>query len=162
MPSDLTARNHGFRFDPVFWCGVGVYVLNRWVLKPHMPHNSFFHGHLNDILLVPGALPPVCFLYRALGLRRQKKDPTWSEIGLHLVIWSLFFEWLGPWLFHQGTRDRWDVVSYAIGAIIAGLLWNGLPAKQPRVASQWNSDENRGVLTALRSRKARSLPRPGL
>ena len=68
------------------------------------------------------------YFYQWLGLRSGKSEPSWSEISLHLLLWSIFFEWLGPRIFHRGTADWLDVVAYTIGAFGAGLLWNGLPS----------------------------------
>ena len=127
MPSKGPQRP--FFEEPVFACGLGVYLLNRFVLKPWLgPENAFFHGQLNDLLLVPCALPPICYLYSRLGLRKREGVPTWGEIGLHWLIWSAFFEGLGPWMFGQGTGDLWDVVAYGVGGVLAGAAWHGVPS----------------------------------
>ena len=120
-----------FYRDPVFWYSLGIYVLNRLVLKPFMGADAaFFHGHLNDVFLIPCGLPPMLYFYQCLGLRMSKSGPTWREISLHLLFWSIFFEWLGPQIFHRGTADWMDVASYTIGALGAGLFWNASTHRQ--------------------------------
>ncbi len=110
--------------DPLAWVGFTTYLLNRVVLKRVVYQNSFTHGHLNDVLLIPCALPPLLFAYRRLGLRKHDRPPTWTEIAFHFVAWSPFFEWVGPACMHRGIADKWDVASYAAGALIAGAFWN--------------------------------------
>lgn len=121
--------------DPLCWWGIAAYLVNSLLLKDWaMTSSPFVHGHLNDLLLIPCALPPLLFVYRCLGLRTHDRPPTWKEIGLHLGLWSLFFEFIGPIYFHKGTGDTWDVLSYALGAGAAGVIWRlgaDLEARQP-------------------------------
>jgi hypothetical protein len=51
-----------------------------------------------------------------------------SEVLLHLLIWSLMFEWLGPCYFRRGTADVLDVLAYSAGGIGAWLFWRSAPA----------------------------------
>jgi hypothetical protein len=43
---------------------------------------------------------------------------------LHLLVWSVICEFIGPHWLHHGTADGWDVVAYAAGGIGACLWWN--------------------------------------
>jgi hypothetical protein len=116
------SRFHYLR-DPLFVASCTAYGVNRWLLKPHV-HSAFLHSHFNDLLLIPCALPPVLLAQRLLGVRRHDQTPQPSEIGLHLLVWSLLFEVLGPRLFIHATGDPLDVAAYLTGGIAAGLLWN--------------------------------------
>lgn len=80
--------------------------------------------HFNDMLLIPCALPPLLLMQRWLGLRDMDDMPTWSEIALYTVFWSILFEVIGPHLLRRATGDPWDAVVYVIGGIGAGLWWN--------------------------------------
>jgi hypothetical protein len=113
-----------FRYwqDPLCLTGGALYVLNRFLVKPHV-HSSFFHGHFNDLLLIPCALPLVLGLQRWLGWRRHDGPPTPWEILFHLAVWSVLFEWIGPHLLPV-TGDPWDVLAYAVGAAAAALWWH--------------------------------------
>jgi hypothetical protein len=113
-----------FRYlcDPLFLVCCTLYVVNRWVVKPHV-HLLFFHAWFNDVLLIPCALPPLLLVHRWLGLRARDGWPTTGEIAAHLVGWSVLFEYIGPHIMKHTTGDLWDVVAYAAGAVIAVLWW---------------------------------------
>jgi hypothetical protein len=109
--------------DPLFLVASSSYALNRWVLKP-LVSSPFLHGHFNDLLLIPAALPVVLWLQRVTGLRRHNRAPSWGEMLLHLGVWSVICEFIGPFWLHHGTADVWDVAAYAVGGVAACLWWN--------------------------------------
>jgi len=116
-----------FRYgrDPLFLAGLALYVFNRAWLKPHLHHYSpFFHGHLDDCLLVPVALPLYLFVYRRLGLRPDDAPPRWWEVALHLAVWCPFFKWFGPVVLHRSQADPWDLLCYIAGGAVAWAIWN--------------------------------------
>jgi len=115
-------RRFGYLRDPLFLVGCGGYVVNRWLVKPHVPA-GFFHSYFNDLWLIPCALPLILWLHRQLGLRTHDQPPQFSEILPHLLFWSALFEWLGPRFVLHTTGDPLDVLAYAIGATLAGLWW---------------------------------------
>lgn len=43
---------------------------------------------------------------------------------MHLVVWSVAAEVVGPHLFAHATGDIWDVAAYTAGAVVAGVLWS--------------------------------------
>jgi cell shape-determining protein MreD len=116
-----------FRYfrDPLFLACSFLYVTNRLFIKPRMPnHEVFFRGHLNDLLLIPCLLPPLLFLHQRLSWRRQFEPPTAPEIILHLVIWSLLLEYVGPRFYLRATSDPLDVISYVVGGFVSWVIWN--------------------------------------
>jgi hypothetical protein len=106
----------------LFLIGCSLYSINRWLVKQHV-HNSFLRYHFNDLLLIPCALPPILLAQRCLRLRLHDEMPGVGEIALHLLVWSILFEVLGPHIFRWTTGDPWDVVAYVAGGILAGLWW---------------------------------------
>lgn len=108
--------------DPLFLAAVGVYGLNRWWWKP-AGAPAFFQSWLSDFLLIPAALPVLLRLHRVFGWRRHDQSPSWSEIGLHLGVWAVVCEGIGPLLVSTAVADPWDVLAYAAGALFAGLVW---------------------------------------
>ena len=114
-----------FRYarDPLCVFACGLYALNRWVLKPALPSWAFLHRHLNDVLLIPAALPLVLWLHRQLGLRGHDEPPSVGEIAGHCAVWAFIAEGLGPWWLHRGTADGWDVLAYAAGAFLSYVWW---------------------------------------
>lgn len=126
-----------FRYigDSLFLLSSALYALNRWCIEPHV-RSHFMHFHFNDVLLIPCALPPLLLVQRWLRLRPHDELPTAGEILLYLVVWSVFFEVLGPHIMRRATGDPWDVVAYAAGAVLAGLWWH-----RDRILSQWSAHE---------------------
>lgn len=113
-----------FRYlrDPLFLFSCAAYAINRWLLKPHL-HSGFLHSHFNDLLLIPCALPPVLLVQGWLKLRPRDEGPRLGEILFQLCLWSILFEWIGPWLMAHTTGDPWDVAAYVAGGLFAGLWW---------------------------------------
>lgn len=116
----------GYLRDRVFLAAVGAYAINRWLLKPVVV-SPFLRGHFNDLLLIPAALPVALWIQRAVKIRPVEAAPSWAEIGLHLVVWSVICEYIGPFWLHRGTADIGDVLAYAAGGIAAGIWWNRRP-----------------------------------
>ena len=85
--------------------------------------SPFLRYHFNDLLLIPAALPLVLWLQRRLQLRLADSPPNWREVWLHLVVWSVAAEVVGPQLFARATGDIWDVAAYAAGAVVAMVFW---------------------------------------
>jgi hypothetical protein len=115
-------RRFAYYTDPLCVLGCVLYAVNRWGLKPRI-HNAFLHDHFNDLLLIPCALPLLLWLHRRLRLRLHDEPPTPGEIALHLVIWSVLFEVIGPRILPRATGDPWDVIAYVAGGVAAGLWW---------------------------------------
>ncbi len=111
-----------YALDPLCVACCALYVVNRWLIKPHVA-SVFLHGYFNDMLLIPCALPIILWMQRKVGLRKTDAMPDVTEILFHLVIWSVLFEWIGPHIMRT-TGDIWDVVVYTVGAIVAWAWWN--------------------------------------
>jgi hypothetical protein len=123
MPADPGAR-FGYGRDPIFLISLAIYVVNRVLIKPNLHHYSpFFHGHLNDALTVPVALPVYLLFYRWIGLRPDDEPPRWWEVALHVAVWIAFFKGYGPLKLHVGAYDPIDAGCIALGGFIAWLLW---------------------------------------
>ena len=126
-------RRFGYLQDRLFQISLAVYALNRLVLKSHLGflnHShlhfvwSFSHSHLDDLLLMPAALPVMLWVQRLLGLRKHDFAPSWPEMWSHLVIWSVMCKLVGPVLLHIGTPDPWDVAAFVFGGIAACYWWH--------------------------------------
>jgi hypothetical protein len=111
--------------DSLFISACLLYLGNRFLLKPFLPDEEiFFHGYFNDLLLIPCALPPVLLIHKLLSARKPDKFPSFREILVHLIIWSLLFEWIGPIFIKSATSDIGDVFSYWVGGVLSWVLWN--------------------------------------
>jgi hypothetical protein len=112
--------------DPVFLIGLAAYLVNRALIKPNLHHYSpFIHGHFDDSLTVPVALPLYLLLYRRIGLRPDDEPPRWWEVGLHLAGWIFFLKWFGPLVLLKGVADPVDGWWMLAGGIVAWGLWQG-------------------------------------
>jgi len=116
-------RRFDYLRDPLFLVGCIAYAVNRWGVKPHF-HSGFFHSQFNDLWLIPCALPTVLWLHRRLGLRQTDAVPQFPEITLHLVFWSVLFEWIGPHFVKHTTGDFADFIAYTVGAVVAAVWWH--------------------------------------
>jgi len=123
MPAER-GRRFGYWRDPLFLAGLAIYLVNRLLIKPSLQHySSFFHGHLDDTLTVPVALPVYLFVYRLIGFRPDDEPPRWWEVGLHVAVWMVFFEWFGPVILHRGVYDPIDDWCIAGGGLAAWAIW---------------------------------------
>jgi hypothetical protein len=93
------------------------------VAKPALAW-PFLHSYFNDVLLIACALPPVLWVHRKLGLRVHDRPPTRGEIGLHVLVWSVVCELVGP-RFKWGIGDGRDIIAYVAGAVVADAIWRG-------------------------------------
>lgn len=64
----------------------------------------------------------------------RRGGPTWSEITLHRLVWSVICEFVGPVWLHRGTADLWDVAANAVGSVGAGIWWNNRPQSKTKAA----------------------------
>lgn len=128
--------------DPLCLLSMLLYAANRWLVKPWSA-SAFLHGHFNDLLLIPAALPWMLWIHRRLGWRSGDHVPAFREIALHTAVWSAICEGLGPRLLHHGTSDPWDVAAYAAGGLLAWLAWRftrapaGVPGLDGSARPSW-------------------------
>lgn len=129
----------GFRYwrEPLCVVAVVLYVANSVWWKPMTSDpTSFVHCYLGDVLCLPVCIPVTLWLQRKLSLRLHDQRPSLREIALHWLLWTACFEWLGPLLpllAPGAVSDPWDAVAYAVGGLLAALLWR--PECQPRLGA---------------------------
>ena len=123
----------GYLHDRLFGLSLAAYALNRLVILPHLGGLvrarvswawPFLHGHFDDLLLIPVALPVVLWLQKITGLRPHDRPPGWSEMLGHLAVWSLMAKVVGPFWLHIGVADPWDLLCFAGGGVAAMLWWH--------------------------------------
>lgn len=123
----------GYLQDRLFIFSLSVYAVNRLAILPHLggffrSHLPwawpFMHSHLDDLLLMPTALPVVLWLQRMGGLRSHDQPPSWREMFFHAAIWSVMCKVVGPVFFGIGVADPWDVLFFFAGGMAACFWWN--------------------------------------
>ena len=126
-------RRFGYLHDGLFRGSLATYAVNRLVVLPHLAgfihahlHWAwpFLHSHLDDLLLMPAALPVMLWLQRITGLRCHDHPPSLAEMLSHLAIWSVMCKIIGPLYFNIGTADAWDIWFFAAGGLVAWRWWN--------------------------------------
>jgi hypothetical protein len=117
-------KRFGYLRDPLCGFACALYALNRCWFRGHVG-GEFLTDYFDDLLFIPAALPPVLWVQRRLGVRADDRPPRWSEIALHLAVWSVTAELLAPRLFAGASGDWRDVVAYGAGAVGAGVRWQG-------------------------------------
>ena len=115
-------KRYGYARDPVCAVACACYAANRWLL-PAALRGVFLRNYFSDVLLIPAALPLLLGVQRRFGLRPADAKPQWSEVLLHLMVWSIAAELIAPHLFHRATGDPWDVLAYTGGAVVSGVIW---------------------------------------
>lgn len=122
----------GYLQDRLFLSSLSAYALNRLVILPRFGvfvHSQFpwswrfLHGHLDDLLMMPAALPVVLWIQRQLKWRTHHGPPGWGEMAGHLLIWSVMCKLIGPYFLHIGVADPWDLVCFAVGGFSACAWW---------------------------------------
>ena len=125
-------NSFGYLRDRLFLVSLAAYALNRCLILPHLSGWvraqlpwawPFLHGHFDDLLLIPAALPVVLWLHKLTGLRQHDRPPTWPEMLFHLAIWSIIAKIIGPFYLHMGVADPWDLLCFTTGGIGAMLWW---------------------------------------
>jgi hypothetical protein len=120
--------------DKTFLAACALYAANRFWGKPLLGDSlHFLRNHLDDCLLIPAALPPLLYVFRKLGLRRDDSPPSLREVAEWTLLWSIAFEWAFPRFLHEGVADWRDVLAYTTGGLVSWLLWRGgtFPRKTP-------------------------------
>ncbi|HWA24930.1 MAG TPA: class I SAM-dependent methyltransferase [Lacunisphaera sp.] len=115
-------RRFRYVFDPLCLLAAVAYLVDRAWLRTHLS-GVFWHDQAADCLLIPAALPVLLWIYRGLGLRAHDAWPSWREVGLALVVWSIAAEGVAPLIFPAATGDWVDILAYAAGAAIALAWW---------------------------------------
>ncbi len=146
-----------FRYlaDPLFLGCVILYFVNRLVIKRFVG-SGFCHDHLNDLICIPFWVPIMVFLMRKVGLRRHDDPPGADEILIPLVMWSAIFELYLPrvrYFEHLATPDCVDVLYYALGGLLASVVWQIIYRERGRIRSQPGQD-------ALRPRSGQAAVLP--
>ena len=134
MPAERSG-SFGYWRDPLFLTALAAYAVNRLLIKPNLHHYSpLFHGHLNDTLTAPVALPLYLLAYRWIGLRPDDQPPRWWEVALHVAVWNVFFKWFSPIVLHHGVADPTDAWCIAGGGLCAWAIWQNYRAMRKDAA----------------------------
>lgn len=122
---DRTEIRFKYMLDRLFLSALAIYILNKWLVPDHLKKGiEFFDSYLNDILFPAVAFPIMLFITKICGARKVDVPPQLKEMIPPLIIWSIGFEFVGPYYFDRGTADIIDVLAYFTGGIGSWMFWN--------------------------------------
>ena len=118
-------RSFLYWLDPICLGSIGLFAVNRWILKPHHIGGAFTQGYLNDVICLPLFLPLILGVQRSLGVRRHNGSPRLWEVIQHAIVFSIIFEMILPRYPHiwRTTADPLDAFCYFFGGIVAWVIW---------------------------------------
>ncbi len=128
-----------FRYidDPVCITMMVIYVLNRFVLKPHHVGGWFVHGYLNDVICLPLFVPIILRLQSVLGIRRHDLPPTLFEVIQNWLVFTVLYQLVLPrFPLFVTAGDPWDSLAYISGGLAAYYYWNFFDPKRNRQPTQ--------------------------
>lgn len=128
--SERNPRRFAYCGELIFQIAVVAYFANRFVISS-ATHSAFLRNYGGDLLLFPCAVPPLFWVRDRMRGDVAGAPPSWFELGLLCVLWSFVFEWLGPIWLRKGTADPLDVLAYAAGAVVCGLVWSAKAKQSP-------------------------------
>lgn len=102
--------------EPTFLISILLYIVLRFLVRPYIPFDYW-----TDFLLIPVMLPPMLTLYEIINWRKMT-PLTLKEVLLHLTVWSIVCEGIGPLLYSKATADINDVFAYTAGGLLYYLL----------------------------------------
>ena len=84
----------------------------------------FLHEYLDDLLAMPVVLGLTLQIMRWFHQQKDQYVFTKLQIAIAVIYFSLIFEVFLPMKSATYTRDWWDVLCYAIGAVAFHYLIN--------------------------------------
>lgn len=111
--------------DPLFVSSIMIYSINKTcpVYSP-LWNSSLIPFYLNDLLLIPVMAPLLLYFLIIINFRKGDIIPSGKEIVVLLVVWSIMFEFVGPYALEKGTADVIDIISYSLGGFMSWVFWN--------------------------------------
>ena len=105
-----------------------LYALNRMVLIQVMPEVHFLRQYLSDILALPVYLPVSLYLAWRLDLVSEDYRIHFIHILSAVIIFSLLFESIMPFIDTTIVRDQYDILAYFAGGLLVYII--GDPGRQ--------------------------------
>lgn len=93
--------------------------------------NDFLHAYLDDALFIPILMGVSLWIQRKWILKNPKFTFKWYYACWVWMYSFIVFELIFPQLNSAFTRDIWDGLAYAVGAIYFQLLINKAPVNLP-------------------------------
>jgi hypothetical protein len=112
---------------PFFLLCCGLFVANQ-VAERTGRGLPLLSAYLDDLLCLPMVLTLTLLLMQRLVLRDFTYRLPDPYLALAVGMFAVFFECLLPLLSPRYVRDPWDVLAYAVGALLFRLWINRPPS----------------------------------
>lgn len=102
-----------------------LYLGHRFLIQQSPVYRtSFFRGFFPDFLALLVCIPVFASSQKIFNLRKRNKI-YFIEIVLYWILFSVYFEIIGPNFIKSFTGDLWDILAYFLGGITLYIsnLW---------------------------------------
>lgn len=103
--------------NPLFIFSCLLFWINQYLEKIQEIYIPYVHAYLDDLLAMPVVLGITLQAFRWFHPLKDQYIFTKIHIILAVVYFSLIFEVILPMKSDTYTRDWWDILCYAIGAL---------------------------------------------
>jgi len=103
--------------NPFFIFSCLLFWVNQYIERIQGIYIPYVHAYLDDLLAMPVVLGITLQAFRWFHPLREKFVFTKTHVIIAVVYFSLIFEVILPMKSETYTRDWWDVLCYAIGAV---------------------------------------------
>ena len=104
--------------NPFFYIPCIVFWTNQYFEKVMQVFVRLVHAYLDDLMAVPVVLGITLQVFKWIHPQKNTFVFTKFQVALGLVYFSVLFEFVLPKWSNTYTSDIWDLVCYAIGALI--------------------------------------------
>ena len=103
--------------NPYFLASCVIFWVNQYLEKVEGIFIPYIHAYLDDLLAMPVVLGLTLQIFRWFHPQKNRFLFTKVQIAIAVLYFSLIFEVILPMRSPLYTRDWWDVLFYAIGAV---------------------------------------------
>ena len=113
---NLSNFNKHFICLPQLFIGSILYWIHRFFLIFPVYNKSFFRGFFPDYLALVVCIPIFTTSQKWFRLRRKNKIYFFEMLG-YVLLFSIYFEIIGPKYIKTFTGDYLDILAYFLGGI---------------------------------------------
>jgi len=103
--------------NPLFAFSCLLFWVNQYIERVQGIYIPYVHAYLDDLLAMPVVLGITLQAFRWFHPLKEKFVFSKTHVIIAVVYFSLIFEVILPMKSDTYTRDWWDVLCYAIGAV---------------------------------------------
>jgi hypothetical protein len=103
--------------NPLFIFSCVLFWINQYLERVQGLYIPYVHAYLDDLLAMPVVLGITLQAFRWFHPLKGQFVFTRTHIIIAVIYFSLIFEVILPMKSATYTRDWWDILCYAIGAV---------------------------------------------